>query len=374
MNAEYSTNLTDWTLIENYTTAGTKEFTAPAAGYYWLRFTGNYTYVDNFYGFKYAPLEHDAKITAQSIPATGSEGVAYTATITVKEMAGKAEELTAKFFIGSTQYGDDVVETVEANGTKTFSVTFTPAGAISGNAHFTVTNGDINLTSDNVAVAIAAAPVLNEESGSLAAFENWGNYPVVKMTYSLKAGWNTIILPFAVNDLSVFGANAKAFAFSGFDGTTLGFTSVSALNAQTPYILHVEEAKSEIMFTGVTNFRTSENADDLKVTQGVVTFQGTYAPVEAGSMTGNYGVTNAGKIQKATSAASMKGFRAYFTGIPANATARLSFDETTSIGEELRVKSEEFATSSEFFDLQGRRVAHPTKGLYIVNGRKVVVK
>jgi len=70
----------------------------------------------------------------------------------------------------------------------------------------------------------------------------------------------------------------------------------------------------------------------------------------------------------------MKGFRAYFTGIPANATARLSFDETTSIGEELRVKSEEFATSSEFFDLQGRRVAHPTKGLYIVNGRKVVVK
>jgi hypothetical protein len=289
-------------------------------------------------------------------------------------MAGKAEELTAKFFISSTQYGDDVVETVEANGTKTFSVTFTPAGAISGNAHFTVTNGDINLTSGNVAVEIAAAPVLNEESGSLAAFENWGNYPVVKMVYSLKAGWNTIILPFAVNDLSVFGANAKAFAFSGFDGTTLGFTSVNALNAQTPYILHVEEAKSEIMFTGVTNFRTSENADDLKVTQGVVTFQGTYAPVAAGSMTGNYGVTNAGKIQKATSAASMKGFRAYFTGIPANATARLSFDETTSIGEELRVKSEEFATSSEFFDLQGRRVAHPTKGLYIANGRKVVVK
>ena len=28
----------------------------------------------------------------------------------------------------------------------------------------------------------------------------------------------------------------------------------------------------------------------------------------------------------------------------------------------------------QYYDLQGRRVAHPTKGLYIVNGRKVVVE
>jgi len=30
--------------------------------------------------------------------------------------------------------------------------------------------------------------------------------------------------------------------------------------------------------------------------------------------------------------------------------------------------------AAEYFDLQGRRIAEPTKGLYIVNGRKVVVK
>jgi hypothetical protein len=38
------------------------------------------------------------------------------------------------------------------------------------------------------------------------------------------------------------------------------------------------------------------------------------------------------------------------------------------------VKSEEFAPAAEFYDLQGRKVAQPQKGLYIVNGRKVVVK
>ena len=47
-----------------------------------------------------------------------------------------------------------------------------------------------------------------------------------------------------------------------------------------------------------------------------------------------------------------------------------SLGETTAIrgieSGELRMEN--------FFDLQGRRVAQPTKGLYIVNGRKVAIK
>ena len=46
-------------------------------------------------------------------------------------------------------------------------------------------------------------------------------------------------------------------------------------------------------------------------------------------------------------------------------------EEVTRISEECRVKSEE----SVFFDLQGRRIAKPTKaGLYVKDGRKVLVK
>jgi hypothetical protein len=57
--------------------------------------------------------------------------------------------------------------------------------------------------------------------------------------------------------------------------------------------------------------------------------------------------------------------------------ARLIFvfedgEQTTGISEECRVKSEEFAPA--IYDLQGRKVAQPKKGLYIVNGRKVVMK
>ena len=31
-------------------------------------------------------------------------------------------------------------------------------------------------------------------------------------------------------------------------------------------------------------------------------------------------------------------------------------------------------TDGEFYNLAGQRVAQPTKGLYIVNGKKVVIK
>ena len=44
--------------------------------------------------------------------------------------------------------------------------------------------------------------------------------------------------------------------------------------------------------------------------------------------------------------------------------------ETTGINNVNR----ETITNNRYYDLQGRKVAQPTKGLYIVNGRKVVIK
>ena len=56
----------------------------------------------------------------------------------------------------------------------------------------------------------------------------------------------------------------------------------------------------------------------------------------------------------------------------------ISFDdeETTSLSEELSVESEEFATAAEWYDLSGRRLPQkPTlRGIYINNGKKVVIK
>lgn len=60
-------------------------------------------------------------------------------------------------------------------------------------------------------------------------------------------------------------------------------------------------------------------------------------------------------------------------GAPAGARV-MSFtfgNETTAL---TQVNDNQRTVNNEYFDLQGRRVANPTKGLYIVNGKKVVIK
>ena len=66
--------------------------------------------------------------------------------------------------------------------------------------------------------------------------------------------------------------------------------------------------------------------------------------------------------------------KAYLAVPTGEALARgLWFDEgeTTSLNEVRGLKSD---VRGEYFNLNGQRVAQPTKGLYIVNGRKVVIK
>ena len=73
--------------------------------------------------------------------------------------------------------------------------------------------------------------------------------------------------------------------------------------------------------------------------------------------------------------------KAYLTYDGALAREFFGFDETTGIKSMHNSSTSEAAKPSaqctmhnDVFDLQGRRVAKPTKGLYIVNGKKVIIK
>ena len=68
--------------------------------------------------------------------------------------------------------------------------------------------------------------------------------------------------------------------------------------------------------------------------------------------------------------AANKAYLAVPTG--AGAPSMLWFDNGSTGVDEVKGKMEE--VRGDFFDLQGRKVANPTKGLYIVNGKKVVIK
>ena len=92
----------------------------------------------------------------------------------------------------------------------------------------------------------------------------------------------------------------------------------------------------------------------LSVQGGVVVF----APIGATSASVPYG-------------------NAYMNATPVGEARSLNIvfgDETTGVNEELRMKNEEFETVKDWYNLAGQRVAQPTRGLYIVNGKKVIIK
>ena len=366
----------EWNLIGVITTTGEQSFTAPETGFYYISFQGKYSSVDNFEGFKLDLPAHEAAITATTIPATGTQFAEYTASVTVKEQAGKSEELTAKFFIGETQYGEDVVETVNANGTKTFTVTFTPEEATSGDAYFTVTNADITLTSEKKAVEIAPAPVLDET----AAFDTElsGNFDALVLKYTPKNGWNTICVPFALTDdilTQIFGEGWKAYEFKDYNDGEFTFYKPSFYAAGYPYLVFTENAPVATDGYKLENINITA-ATALSDNYGGVTFHGTYAPMAAGTMEGLYGVVpntnDVPTIMKGGASATLKGYRGYFE-IPSGEVKSFSFtfvDDATGI--------RQFVATPEngaIYDLNGNKVKNLVKGqVYIMNGQKILVK
>ena len=66
-----------------------------------------------------------------------------------------------------------------------------------------------------------------------------------------------------------------------------------------------------------------------------------------------------------------KAWLALGTGAGTRSFYSIDGDDTTGVQELKNSKVEEL---NSYFDLQGRRVAQPTKGLYIVNGKKIIVR
>ncbi len=372
-------------------TAGTAILTGFEPGNYQFRFKNDDYNLDNFEGFVLNLPDHMASITEYTIPASSSysvtmkEGQSFDATVTVKEQRGVAEELTAKLYMGEEVIGTKT-GSVAANGTETLTITCTPTVAAPEGAemHIEVEWAGTKMTTETVTRYVAAITNLTlDETSSDAVVA--GTYDKVTLKRKFNAGWNTVCLPFTISNVEgFFGAGAKAYEFSGYtDEGALSFSTVSTLTASYPYVVYAPTAITEnIELTNITiasNDASAWNTRKTDSSNNAAYFRGTYAPVAAGEWTKNadtdiiYGVTSDGYIKKAGASASIKGFRAYFD-LPAGAAApSISFEDTTT-GITIVKQADELDMDGKAYNLNGQRVNSATKGLYIVNGRKVVIK
>lgn len=348
------------------------------AGTYQFRFANDDYDLDNFEGFKLATLAHNVAITSFNIPTSGATEEAYTATVTVQEKAGVEEPMWADLYIDGNKVAT-ANKLVAANSEETLELSFIPTEGVSyKQAYIEVynTNKDFTKKTDEVTVNITKVNVLTLSETTVNEITA-GTYDRVKINYTVRQGWNTIALPFMVNDLSVFGENVKAWTFSGYDGN-LKFSRVTtgSLASATPYILYVETptTESQLVFSNITIYSSTATEADCYTKQGDATFQGTYSNMVAGEMEGKYGVTPEGEIRVGSANATMKAFRAYFILPEGSEGAKLVIegvnDDATAID-----AVELFGNQDgDIYDLSGRKVSHAQKGIYIQNGKKVVIK
>ena len=157
-------------------------------------------------------------------------------------------------------------------------------------------------------------------------------------------------------------AGVTAYIATGETASTLTLTSVAKIKKDTPVILFSETAQS-YQFEITDEAVTYPAANLLKISDGTAV-NGVFVLAKSGDNVGFYkwmgGALSAGRV---------------YVDAPANAARDyLEFtfdDETTSISE---IETMRNVGNETFYNLNGQKVQHPTKGLYIVNGRKVIIK
>ena len=158
------------------------------------------------------------------------------------------------------------------------------------------------------------------------------------------------------------------------------------LEANYPYLIRAKETgEKTIMVTDATLYATAENSIDCSSVREKFTFTGTYSRMSYNELTPNEGyyTLNDGEWQPMTEGAALDAFRFYLKVDSRNGNAVMARtirmrivgendgndDDVTSI-EEAEIINQ---NSAVIYDLQGRRVENPTKGIYIVDGKKVVL-
>ena len=205
----------------------------------------------------------------------------------------------------------------------------------------------------------------------------------VTLERTITEGFNTLCLPFSLTSTQMqtaFGNDVKVYTLTGEEATgtdsyKLNFTEGRALAANTPAIISgvaADKAGSSYTFKGVC----VEPTATLTSSTDHFNFIGTYTTgtVPAGDYFLKKGTSEIVKSVGNT----MRGFRAYIAPKEIGNNVKsfaLTFEDIPT-GIETIHNSQSTIHNSQLseaiYNLAGQRVATPARGLYIVNGKKVV--
>lgn len=186
----------------------------------------------------------------------------------------------------------------------------------------------------------------------------------VKLTRDVQKGVNSFVLPFAVTATELGATQVATYEGCDKANNVANFTTVESVKANTPFLtMDVAEDKA-------TNVLSFENKEIVVTTESLGTdFVGVYAKT---IVKDKYGINGDGKLQKGGEGAYVDAFHAYLN-VTGPAPAAVAFNDSTPTA--INGVAADKVANTAVYDLSGRRVyGKLQKGLYIMNGKKVVVK
>ena len=250
------------------------------------------------------------------------------------------------------------------------------AGTLSGTT-LTMPDADVTISATWTKNTKTLAETATDNQAWLT--ENDGQVYEITLTRTLQAGsWNTFAAPFSTAIPS--GWTVKELTSVTFaDGTlTLTFANAASIEAGKPYLVKVA-ANTNLSTAPFTGAIVSKDAQpftstdvDFIPTLGATTIEGSDTKAVL------FLAANNTLLNPSALPANMKGFRAYFQLKGDAVSARMfamDFGEGETTGIIAIGTDRAASTDNATYTLDGRRISKATqKGVYIQNGKKVIIK
>ena len=299
--------------------------------------------------------------------------------------AGKIYKITFKYCGWGNNPTTNIVLTDPENNTIALAPGFRPAtndGNTNAEHWYDYTGYFVSTTAGNYVLAmnkvdegqqqiawadmqILSATEIEFADGSVPTYAP-GTYPSVKITRTLSAGkWATAVYPFAVSGVDNIAVLSDYTASTG----ELAFATANASTANVPFLMRSTTGATEI---SLSNVEVAAAAAQNAEANGVKLI-GTYTQVNIDNSAKNYVLSNNTIYPVGTAGATINPYRSYIQVEPTEGARSLKFvvDGVTTAIEGV---SNDTMENGNVYNLQGQRVQNAQKGLFIQNGKKVVLK
>ncbi len=316
------------------------------------KITGVGTYVVKISGYQHlkgVKAANDwgcpASVVSMAWVSTGEAPVAYQSTgkyVLVGEAKGSATLTDA--------LNDEKATFYDATGVTATNMELTPANT---NALFSAGEGVLSNASNVIVSGTCAKLALTD----VLPFKAPANFTATAAAYTTTINTTSMLcLPFT----ATIPTDVEAYTLSYTSGTSVTASTIeSTLPANTPVLV---KGSGEVTFTG-SGAIDAAATNVSGITTGV--FQSVSAPQDS------Y-VLEDGAFKKVTAenTITVNPFRAYLTISSEEKMLTITYPQLTGIQD----LSAPHISHTILYDLQGRRVAQPMRGIYVTNGKKIFVK